>query len=90
MVTAAILKFLGAVLAFVIGLFPSLTVPSWWQSMHDWIAAAVGNIDAFANYLPVTALKYSGAFILACYAMSYAIRFLRIVQSSLTGGGGGG
>lgn len=88
MITELVLKFLGAVLTFVLGLFPSVPKPAWWQSVADFISSAVGGLNGFANFLPVAAMKYALVFVLLCYTVGLAIRVIRIGASVLTGGGG--
>lgn len=88
MITEAILKFLAAVASFVVGLFPSVTLPDWFTSTSAYIAEAVTSASAFSRMLPVTALRLSFVFLLACLAAAFAIRLFRIGLSAFTGGGG--
>lgn len=88
MITGAILKFLGAVMSGALGLFPSLSVPEWWLGVVDFVSDASGSLDAFANYLPVAALRYSAVFLLLCYSVALGVRVVRMVISAFTGGGG--
>lgn len=89
MITEAILKFLGALGTFLLGLLPTVTLPAWLTSASSTLADAVAFIPlAASNWFPLQAIGHGITFILACSAIALGIRFARIAVSMFTGGGG--
>lgn len=88
MITEYVLKFFAALGSFVVGLFPTIALPSWVATVTDFIRNGVGAVGAFGNMLPVTAVRLSFLFLLACLGAALAIRLARIALSTFTGGGG--
>ncbi len=84
------MKFLGALLSFLLGLLPTVSAPDWLASAPGTLANAIGFIPAIAsNWYPVQALAHGVLFILGCMAVAFAVRFTRMAVSVFTGGGGG-
>jgi hypothetical protein len=88
-ITTLILRFLGAILTFALGLFPAVAKPAWWTDISSFIATGVNSANAFANYLPITAIKYALVFLLLCYSVAFIVKVILRGVSVLTGGGGG-
>lgn len=88
MITEAVLWVFSRLIAFLVGLFPSWTAPSWLTTSTSVLADAVGKIGMLSGWVPVQAVGTVVAFMLACSGIALALRFSRIGLSVFTGGGG--
>ena len=89
MVTAAIWDAVTSFVAWLLGLFPTISMPSWVDSIATYAAQGIDTANGFHNWLPLSALRNGLVFVLACSAMVLTVRGFRIVLSLFTGGGGG-
>lgn len=88
MITEAIFHVVTAVVNFVLGLMPSMTVPAWVDDAAATIQSGVGPILQLDYWLPIGAVGVVVTFILLAWATALSIRLFRIALSSFTGGGG--
>ena len=88
MITEAVLSGLSHVGAFLLGLVPSLSLPSWFTDVGTFITNGLTSAAAFGNLLPVGPLRLVFVFLMACLSAGFVIRVTRIVISMFTGGGG--
>lgn len=88
MITDAIFTALCTSVAFVIDLFPTLTLPTWVTSLTTFIGDAIGGLNTFAWWIPLGAIGNAAALLLAATAIAWTIRGVRLAVSHLTGGGG--
>lgn len=79
---------LTAVLAFLLDLFPTVTVPSWVETSTSYVADGVAFINGWAAWVPLDALRNGLLFLLLCGAVAFSVRVFRIALSLFTGGGG--
>jgi hypothetical protein len=87
-ITEAILSVFGAVMGFVLGLFPEVARPAWLDSAITTLADGIGYIPLLDNWFPLEAIANSILFILLCLGVAFAIRAFRMGLSLVTGGGG--
>jgi hypothetical protein len=87
-----ILEWIWAQLASFIGwllsLFPTLTVPEWVGTITSYLADGVAVANGFHMWVPLTAIRVSFLFLMACGAAVLAVRGFLFVLSLFTGGGG--
>ena len=88
MITEAIWDVLASICAFFIGLLPSWEAPDWLAGLIVSVQQAMGQVSALGAWIAFPAISQALVFILACWTIALAIRGVRIVQSSFTGGGG--
>lgn len=87
MITEAILTALSTVGAFVIGLFPSIPLPSFITTVGDYISSGLTSAAGFSNLLPIGPLRLSVVFLLGCLSAAFSVRLFRIAVSAFIGGG---
>jgi hypothetical protein len=88
MVTEKIMEVFGAILAFMLGLFPEVALPSWWTSSATWLGEQIDGLDAFGWWLPISAFGNCVTFLLLATSAGLVIGGTRTVISHFTGGGG--
>lgn len=88
MITEAIVKVWAAVVRWTLSLMPTWTPPEWMVSATTWLSDGLAAVGAFAWFLPIAAVRHCFVFLLACLALVWTIRVVRIVASFLSGGGG--
>lgn len=89
MITAAIWNAICDFLSFLLGLFPTMTLPTWIGTVSGYIASGVETANGLHNWIPLEALRNGFVFVAACGATVLAVRGFRILLSLFTGGGGG-
>lgn len=88
MVTEWFLEVLSTVLAWIIGLFPTVELPAWFDTGVGYFADAASFIADLGSVLPVGVMALGLAWVLLCGVVALLIRFGRIGLSLFTGGGG--
>lgn len=88
MVTDAILHALGSFVAWVLGLFPTITLPDWLTTVTDFIASVVTGALQLGNWIPWPLVGLAFVFVWLSFGIAFAIRVGRIVASFFTAGGG--
>ena len=88
MITEAIIWVFSRAAAFLIGLLPHWTPPSWLTTVTTTLADAVGYVTMLNGWVPIKAVGVAVAFILACSTLAWLIKAGRMVLSLATGGGG--
>lgn len=88
MITGLILKALLAVATWVLGLFPSISLPTWFGDVITQVQAGVTPVLALGHWVPLGAIGTTAALILTVFGACLAIRIARIALSVGTGGGG--
>jgi hypothetical protein len=74
---------------WLLGQFPTFTLPGWWTDTVSYLGQGVDLINVIHNWLPLTAIRNCLVFLLAVQVSVLAVRAFRIVLSLFTGGGGG-
>jgi hypothetical protein len=87
-VTALILKFLGLLAGFAVGLLPTMQSPTWLPTITQYVSDGMVQVGQLGAWIPLEAIRNSAALILGCYVIALAIRVSRMVLSVFTGGGG--
>ena len=90
MITTAVVGFFLDAVTWMVGLFPTFTLPDALQPSSivasvEPLAAALGAADA---YVSATALVVGSVAVLAAFVVAFAIRLVRIIASYATLGGG--
>lgn len=88
MITNAILGTIGHVAAWIIGLFPSWSLPGWVSSTATTISGWLANVGSLGYFIPLGPIATVAALILGAVTIGFTIRILRIGYSMVTGGGG--
>lgn len=88
MVTDSIVKALASFLTFVLGLFPTITMPDWLTTVTTFIGTTVANALALGNWIPWQTVGLAFVFIWLSWAVAFGIRVARIAASFFTAGGG--
>lgn len=89
MITEALWGLITSFLGWLVHLFPTITVPSWVNSIGDYALIGVTTANGFHNWLPLPAMRNGLVFILSCSTIVLVVRGFRILLSLFTGGGGG-
>lgn len=88
MIVQWFLQALTAVVAFMLGLLPTIAVPSWLTTAGSAVSTVLGYASTMGAWIPLdVGLTVVGAF-LSCLAASFGIKLVRIVLSFFTAGGG--
>jgi hypothetical protein len=87
-ITEALVRVWSAVTSWLLSLMPAWDAPVWITTATSWLADGLAEVDAFAWFLPVAAVRHAVLFLLVCMAVLWAVRGVRIVASFMTGGGG--
>lgn len=88
MITEAIIWVFSRLVAFLVGLLPTWTPPTWLDTVIGTLADAIGYITMLNGWVPVQAIGTAVAFILACSLVAFGVKAGRMVLSVATGGGG--
>lgn len=89
MITKWVLEFIGALMGFVLGLMPQVSLPSWFQAAATTLDDALTTIGGYGQWMPLGAIGNGIAFVLLCFGIAFGVRVFRMVLSLFTGGGGG-
>lgn len=85
-IDAVVMLFLG-LLELIIGLLPSFTVPTWLD-----VSGPLGTIFGYASglgaWVPMQLAFTVLSGVLGLWAVAYSIKFVRMVASFFSGGGG--
>lgn len=88
MVTDSIINALSWLFAGVIGLFPTITVPEWADTLTSYMGDGADFAAGMAHWVPVAAIGQGLVFVFACWGVANGIKLIRIVVSLFSGGGG--
>lgn len=88
MITQAVIDVFSRVAAFLVGLLPSWSAPSWLTTSSNVLTDAVHSIALYSGWLPLQAIGLAAGFLLGCSTIALGIRLTRIGISLFTGGGG--
>lgn len=88
MVTDAILRALANFLSWVVGLFPTITLPEWVAIVTGFISGIVTQALQLGNWIPWPMVGLAFVFIWGAFIVALAVRIARIVASFFTAGGG--
>jgi hypothetical protein len=75
-------------LDLLLGLFPTVTMPTWVGMIADYFVQGVTVLNGMGNWVPLGAISTGLTFVLSCSAIAMTIRVARILISLFTGGGG--
>jgi hypothetical protein len=78
-----------AFLGWLLSLFPTITLPSWFTTINGYIADGVEVANGLSNWVPLDALRNAFLFLMGLGMVVLAVRAFRIGLSLFTGGGGG-
>lgn len=79
---------LTTVLAFLLGLFPTITLPSWVDTATSYVQQGVAFANGWGAWVPLAAVRNSLLFLLLVGGVVFSVRVFRIALSLFTGGGG--
>lgn len=92
MVTQWLIGVLADVAGWVLSHMGTITLPSFFGTGSGSIAGLFGNLvgalESMGNWIPVEAIGPCLLTIVTCVGVGFAIRVVRWVQSTFTGGGG--
>lgn len=88
MVTDAILRALANFLSWVIGLFPTITLPDWVTTVTGFVTGIVTQALQLGNWIPWPMVGLAFVFIWGAFLVAFGVRIARIVASFFTAGGG--
>jgi hypothetical protein len=93
MVTNAIVTIFGTVVTWVLGLFPTISLPSYLTAtgsgtVNGTMTSLMTSLWSFDAFLPVTQVIAAGALVLAALFLAVTLRVIRIAASFFTLGGG--
>lgn len=88
MITDALLGLLAWVVEHTVGLFPTVTLPTWLSGMLAWLTDGLGSIRHFGHFIPLPAIANAAVVVMAVSAVCLAVRVGRMGISHATGGGG--
>jgi hypothetical protein len=93
-ITDLIIEGIGSFARFVLQLFPSISLPTFFDSgtapgtvggdLNGWF----GNVSAFGNWLPLEAVGPALLIVITALGVMVTIKLIRILASFATGGGG--
>jgi len=72
----------------LIGAIPDVPVPSWFTSQDTWFDTLFQEAGSMSVWVNFPLVRTVGTILIACIALSAAIKLGRIVASFLTAGGG--
>lgn len=75
-------------LAWLIGLLPNFSLPTWLTSLPSEAAGLGGYLAQFSVWIPIDQVVIVFVFVAAAGVVSLGVRTTRMVVSHLTGGGG--
>lgn len=79
--------FAGLLVSFI-GLFPTFTLPDWWQTALDYWNDTLETAGQLGYWFPLPLIALVAAAIVAAVGISIAVKLIRIVASFFTLGGG--
>lgn len=88
MILDALLNALTNAAVFVFGLFPTWSLPSWWNNAMTGWGTIVAGISDLAHWVPLNAVGQVAIAVFLVSAFAFGVRVLRIVLSFISGGGG--
>jgi len=88
MITKALFDFFGALVGFIVGLFPTSGAPGWVNDGAGYLAQIWGYADGLGGWIPWSLAGTLLSAVFACMLLSVGIKVVRIVASFLTLGGG--
>lgn len=89
MITDALITMGGFILNAILGFFPDTEPPAWMETANQYFPTVFQQAHAMGVWLPWDVLGIVILATMAGYAVGFGLKFLRIVQSTFTGGGGG-
>lgn len=89
MITGAILNMIDTIVGAVLGILPSVPVPSFLSSAADAVGTVFDDANSMGVWFPTTLALSVLAVLIAVEGTAMTIKLARIVVSHLTGGGGG-
>lgn len=88
MIIEALVRLLVTVVTALLSALPTVPVPAWVGSVTSGIAGLVGYANGLGAWVPMNFVLVVAGSVLACMAIGFAIKLVRIVASFLTAGGG--
>lgn len=88
MITGWIITAFSTLAAFLIGLLPSWTAPSWLVTVTATLADAITYVTMLNGWIPIKAVGVAVGFMITCSGIALLLRFGRMGLSLATGGGG--
>lgn len=87
-ITEAIIWVFSRLVAFLVGLIPGWSPPTWFFDAQRFLANGLEDVAGYALWMPLPAIGAGIAFMLVCSGIALAIRLGRMLLSVTTGGGG--
>ena len=88
MVTRAVVELLGGLVAWLVTLMPSPSMPDWYAPIPGYLATLGSAVSQFSYWIPVSLISTMLVFVTASRLAPIVIRIVRVVVSLFTGGGG--
>jgi hypothetical protein len=88
MVTEFFLSAFSRLAAFMVGLLPGWSLPSWLTGLPGTGDTIGGYVSSMALWLSLGAVGVAFAFVLAAVTVALTVRVTRMAISHVTGGGG--
>lgn len=88
MVTEALIGLVGWVVEQILGVLPTIPVPSWASSSSGALATVFQAAGAIGGWVPLGLLGTVLGALLAIHLAAFGIKIARIIASFLTAGGG--
>jgi len=88
MIIQSLLDAFSAILASLISLFPTLTLPDWWDSAMAYWYSTIEVATQLQWWIPFPALSQVVSLIFFAIVLAISIKAIRIVASFFTLGGG--
>lgn len=89
MIFEAILNLLTSLITLLLSALPELTIPTWYTDdfLPFW-TSTISGVSGFRAWFPFDAIGTAVAVLSSTFAITVAIRIVRMVISLFTGGGG--
>jgi hypothetical protein len=88
MIVDGIVTVLAGLLSFVGGLFGSIPVPGFIDSIDSGLVEVSGYAGGMGHLIPFGDAVSAATFVIGCMAVGFGIKVVRIVLSLFTAGGG--
>jgi hypothetical protein len=88
MIIDKFLDFLASIAVYVIGLFPTWALPTWWSTAVTSWGSIVSGISDLAHWVPLDAVFQVATAVFLVSIFSFTVRIFRIALSLVSGGGG--
>jgi hypothetical protein len=88
MITRLLLDFFAGLVGFATGLLPTVAPPAWIADGSGYLRTIFEAGHGLGAWVPWSVVTAVVAVVLACLAVSFGIKVVRIVASFLTAGGG--